>query len=155
MESEINRLLDSGKYTPVASFSFPRQSHTDFLRTPTDFSFSNSAFKNDKERITERVANKLQSYRFRSAKSMSTFELKQICNVLGIDTLQILEKAELIHAVNTLREADCFICKKEFNVDDKLRVTSCGHSFHESCLITWLSINPNTLKCAFCNQNPF
>lgn len=155
MESEITRLLNSGKYSPVASFSLPRHSQTAFVHTPTDFSFSTSAFKNDEERITGWVKNKLQVYPFRSVQSMATFELKQICNILGIDTLQFLEKAEFIHAVNTRRGTDCSICKKEFYIDEKLCVTLCGHSFHETCLITWLNMNPKSLKCAFCNQNPF
>ena len=44
----------------------------------------------------------------------------------------------------------CYICLGEYSADDKLRVLSCGHEMHCSCLDRWLG-SVHGVRPAFCS----
>lgn len=139
--SDFFRWVDNNIGFHARRYKYARQSYT--------------KYNNDEERIIAWVKDKLQLYRFRSVQSMSLSELKQMCQFLRINTEHFLEKSEFISAAKIRRGNGCCICTEEFHDNEELRVTLCGHSFHETCLIEWLKTDPKRLKCAYCNQNPF
>jgi hypothetical protein len=46
--------------------------------------------------------------------------------------------------------AECPICLDEFHDKEKIKVTVCGHAFHEQCLNGWVSTKPT---CAVCRRD--
>lgn len=49
-----------------------------------------------------------------------------------------------------LYHSECPICLMEWDHDDSIKVTSCGHAFHEACLGGWLERNRT---CALCRRD--
>lgn len=45
---------------------------------------------------------------------------------------------------------ECPICLQEWEEDDQIKVTPCGHAFHGDCIGHWLK---NERTCAFCRQD--
>ena len=57
---------------------------------------------------------------------------------------------------NSYNETICIVCQVDFEQEDQLRqIIICKHTFHENCLIEWLSITQLTIsapqKCPHCN----
>jgi hypothetical protein len=49
-----------------------------------------------------------------------------------------------------LYHSECPICLMEWNSEDRIKVTSCAHAFHEECLGAWLRTNRT---CALCRRD--
>ena len=89
---------------------------------------------NDRDRVRAYITNQLQTIGYWEAETASVKYLKQACNFLGIPTESFSEKSEYIKAVNERRNKECSICMEDFKVDEPVKVTHCGHLFHEDCL---------------------
>lgn len=46
----------------------------------------------------------------------------------------------------------CAICLKAFETNDAIRRLSCGHTFHDWCILMWLRRHS---ECPVCTQNVF
>ena len=46
-------------------------------------------------------------------------------------------------------DADCLICKCEFEKDEVLTILKCRHKFHDDCITTWFKFNN---ACPLCKQ---
>ena len=91
-------------------------------------------FTNDRERVRDYIQKQLQTICYWEAETASVKYLKQACNFLGIPTEGFSEKSEYIEAVKERRNKECSICMEEFKVDEPVKVTHCGHLYHEDCL---------------------
>ena len=91
-------------------------------------------YNNDRDRVRGYITNQLQTIRYWEAKTASVKYLKQACNFLGIPTDGFSEKSEYIKAVDERRNIECSICMEEFEVDEPVKVTHCGHLYHNDCL---------------------
>lgn len=47
----------------------------------------------------------------------------------------------------------CLVCLDEYNPDDDLRIMSCKHAFHKSCVDRWLETGRN--NCPACRGKVF
>lgn len=48
----------------------------------------------------------------------------------------------------------CVICMSEYEVSDQLKILPCTHAYHNTCINTWLLIQPRTGKiCPICKQH--
>ena len=45
----------------------------------------------------------------------------------------------------------CVICLEEYTTHDKLTKLSCGHSFHNTCIVEWIN---NKTICPYCKKVP-
>jgi len=98
-------------------------------------------FESDAERVHDRLM-RLPSVRFTHLsfdETMSSKLLKRAALSRGIDTTAILERRELLNALQAHRaEHDthetCPICLDTFSQGDLLRVMLCGHEYHHECL---------------------
>ncbi|XP_063003227.1 E3 ubiquitin-protein ligase RNF167-like [Elgaria multicarinata webbii] len=51
------------------------------------------------------------------------------------------------------RYESCVICMAEFEAGERLKILPCGHAFHNTCINTWLLIQPRDGKtCPICKQ---
>jgi len=91
-------------------------------------------YTNDRERVRAYITNQLQTICYWEVETASVKYLKQACNFLGIHTQSFSEKSEYIKAVNERRNNECSICMEHFEVDESVKVTHCGHLYHEECL---------------------
>ncbi|GJN13897.1 hypothetical protein PR202_gb00653 [Eleusine coracana subsp. coracana] len=48
-----------------------------------------------------------------------------------------------------LLQAECAMCLKDFDAEEKLRAMPCAHAFHEQCIFQWLRRNA---ACPLCRQ---
>lgn len=55
----------------------------------------------------------------------------------------------LSHPNPSIRESVCSICHSTFLENHKLSLLTCGHSFHEECIVNWLSRKSN---CPICRE---
>ena len=108
-------------------------------------------YTNDRERVRVYIKNQLQAIRYWKVETASVKYLKQACNFLGIPTGEFSEKSEYIKAVNERRNKECSICMEEFKVDESVKVTHCGHLYHEECL---QGSRPPSLRQASCQNAP-
>ena len=66
-----------------------------------------------------------------------------------------MKRTELFHEKFTFfNEESCFICGSNENLEEKVTLSECRHSFHKTCLINemefLLSNNVSILNCPFC-----
>ncbi|KAH0625832.1 hypothetical protein JD844_034130 [Phrynosoma platyrhinos] len=59
--------------------------------------------------------------------------------------------------VKTFRSGDhydlCVICMADYEAGDQLKILPCGHAYHNTCINTWLLIQPRGGKtCPICKQ---
>jgi E3 ubiquitin-protein ligase RNF181 len=57
---------------------------------------------------------------------------------------------EVTTKINKLLQAECAVCLKDFDAEDKLRSVPCAHAFHDQCIFQWLRLNAT---CPLC-RNP-
>ncbi|XP_042335402.1 E3 ubiquitin-protein ligase ZNRF4-like [Sceloporus undulatus] len=51
------------------------------------------------------------------------------------------------------RYESCVICMAEYEAGDQLKILPCGHAYHNTCINTWLLVQPRTGKsCPICKQ---
>ncbi|XP_054835532.1 E3 ubiquitin-protein ligase ZNRF4-like [Eublepharis macularius] len=60
--------------------------------------------------------------------------------------------------VKTFKRGDkydlCVICMAEYEAGDRLKILPCAHAYHNTCINTWLLIQPRTGKiCPICKQH--
>lgn len=47
----------------------------------------------------------------------------------------------------------CVICMAEFEAGDRLKILPCSHAYHNTCINTWLLVQPKSRKtCPICKQ---
>ena len=64
----------------------------------------------------------------------------------------IINTMEVFSERNEITE--CPICFESLTTDNiDIAVTSCQHTFHISCLITWLENSMSGFRCPSCNQS--
>jgi len=88
----------------------------------------------DEERIKDYIDNQLQTVPFWAAEEQSIKNLKQACNFLGVPTTAFSEKKEFVEAIKSRRNKECSVCLSSFLKDEEVKVTLCGHLYHEDCL---------------------
>ena len=57
----------------------------------------------------------------------------------------------LTHAVGTSTDTSCCICLEEFGTDGRLKQLPCGHIFHSSCVVPWLTTRRKL--CPLCKHD--
>jgi E3 ubiquitin-protein ligase RNF181 len=57
---------------------------------------------------------------------------------------------EVTPKIKKLLQAECAVCLKDFDAEDKLRAMPCAHAFHDECIFQWLRLNAT---CPLC-RNP-
>lgn len=80
------------------------------------------------------IAKELQTVPYWNANELNVKNLKQACNFLGIPTTSFSEKKEFVDAINSRRNKECSVCLTEFTKDEGVKITLCGHAYHEECL---------------------
>jgi len=80
------------------------------------------------------VAEQLQSVAFWNAATLTSKQLRQACAALAIPTRAFSEKSEFVDAINERRGTACAVCFADFESDEVLTVTNCGHLFHSECI---------------------
>uniref|UniRef100_A0A0A9FPR0 RING-type domain-containing protein n=1 Tax=Arundo donax TaxID=35708 RepID=A0A0A9FPR0_ARUDO len=46
-----------------------------------------------------------------------------------------------VRAGDARMQAECAVCLKDFDAEDKLTVMPCSHAFHQECIFGWLRVN--------------
>ncbi|XP_051495934.1 E3 ubiquitin-protein ligase RNF13-like [Apus apus] len=58
--------------------------------------------------------------------------------------------------LHTYKQGDkyesCAICMAEYKEGDCLKILSCSHAYHSSCIDTWFHTRPRNKTCPFCKQ---
>ncbi|CAG9329946.1 unnamed protein product [Blepharisma stoltei] len=67
---------------------------------------------------------------------------------------QRLEEKAFASDLEFLGESVCTICLTELSENDKVKITTCRHIFHSSCLNEWLILKSFRPRCPNCNLNP-
>jgi hypothetical protein len=60
-----------------------------------------------------------------------------------------------VRAVGATTEAECAICKSDFEDKEVVIQTLCNHTFHSSCISTWLLEGRSTITCPVCREVHF
>ena len=114
--------------------------------------------ENDRQRI-DLLIDKLPTRRFQTDQdvaAMKIADLKKELRCRGVCCKGMIEKSELVVALNARRERCCSVCSEEFEPDGAYRRTLCGHGFHEQCLraiaVNEYDRNSRMPHCPLCRQ---
>ena len=91
-------------------------------------------YSTDEERIKNYIDKQLQTIPFWDPQQQSVKNLKQSCNFLGVPTAAFSEKKEFVQAIEERRNKECAVCMMSFEKDESVKVTLCGHLYHDECL---------------------
>uniref|UniRef100_A0A0A9DAC8 RING-type domain-containing protein n=1 Tax=Arundo donax TaxID=35708 RepID=A0A0A9DAC8_ARUDO len=53
-----------------------------------------------------------------------------------------------VRAGDARMQAECAVCLKDFDTEDKLTAMPCSHAFHQECIFGWLRVNQSALSAA-------
>ena len=65
-----------------------------------------------------------------------------MAKIINIDTGEEVEQEPKMPDMN------CCICKSD--IIDNINITTCGHTFHSTCLLKWISNNKSS--CPMCRK---
>lgn len=113
-------------------------------------------YKNDCERVEHLVDKDLEIVSYSNLEQSSVKTLKDFANFLGVRTDNFCEKKDFIQAIKDRRNEKCPVCMDDFKFDEKLKMTHCGHLYHEHCLqesaVAETSLQGVMPKCAICRS---
>ncbi|KAF3771472.1 hypothetical protein EJ110_NYTH60011, partial [Nymphaea thermarum] len=104
-----------------------------------------TAAERAKTEVAETIMNQMEVARNDNPSNFTVFmEIRVDCTLEISDEEAFESSGE--HGYDRLLErlgdADCAICREEFDSDDHILVTTCHHTFHHSCLFEWLTRLP-------------
>ncbi|KAF3774493.1 RING finger protein 122 [Nymphaea thermarum] len=99
-----------------------------------------TAAERAKTEVAETIMNQMEVARNDNPSNLTVFmEIRVDCTIEISDEEAFESSGE--HGYDRLLErlgdADCAICREEFDSDDHILVTTCHHTFHHSCLFEW------------------
>lgn len=55
----------------------------------------------------------------------------------------------LLHPIGPLLQKDCAVCKDDFEISQKTIELPCKHSFHDDCILPWITQNGTCPVCRY------
>ena len=87
---------------------------------------------------------------------MKIFGLRRIINELGeldkihsrlmkLNNIDVKEIDEKLY--KSLKDLECSVCLKNFEIKDTICITKCNHTYHKKCIDTWFEIKDTCPNC--------